>query len=80
MRECDLHVKIYTVGVYNQTVRNYVRAGEDIPNHVNVSPDFSDVLYFDRWADSAEDAKVRAEREYPASRGYVIDYIEKASL
>jgi hypothetical protein len=72
-------MKIYTVGVYNQTVRNHVRSGEDIPDHVNVSPDFADILYFDRWADSAKDARVRVEREYPSVLGYVIDYVEKVS-
>ena len=70
-------MNIYTVGVYNQTVRNHVRAGEDIPDHVNVSPDFADILYFDRWADSAKDARVRVEREYPSVLGYVIDYVEQ---
>jgi len=70
-------MKIYSVGVYNQTVRNFVRSGEDLPDHVNVSPEFADVLYFDRWADSAEDAKTRITREYPAVLGYVVDYVEQ---
>jgi|TARA_R110002073_G_scaffold194413_1_gene353461 hypothetical protein len=70
-------MKIYSVGIYNQTVRNFVRSGEDLPDHVNVSPEFADVLYFDRWADSAEDAKTRIAREYPAVLGYVVDYVEQ---
>lgn len=72
-------MKIYTVGVYNQTVRNFVRSGEDLPNHVHISPEFADVLYFERWADSADDAKTRIAREYPATLGYVVDYVKKVS-
>ena len=70
-------MNIYSVGIYNTVVRNYVRAGEDIPDHVNVSPEFADVLYFERWADSADDAKIRIAREYPASLNYVVDYVEQ---
>tara|TARA_R110000824_G_scaffold177562_1_gene357010 strand:+ start:334 stop:555 length:222 start_codon:yes stop_codon:yes gene_type:complete len=72
-------MKIFEVGVFNQTVRNYVRSGEAIPDHVHVSPEFADVLYFERWADSADDAKIRIAREYPATLGYVVDYVKKVS-
>ena len=70
---------IYEIGVYNVVARKYVRAGEDIPKHMNISPDFDSVIYLERWADSESDARVRIEREFPLSRGYVIDYLKKIS-
>tara|TARA_R110000787_G_scaffold183208_1_gene295231 strand:+ start:294 stop:515 length:222 start_codon:yes stop_codon:yes gene_type:complete len=70
---------IYEIGVYNVLARKYVRAGKDIPKHINVSPDFENVIYLERWADSESDARVRIEREFPLSSGYVIDYLKKVS-
>jgi len=72
-------MKLFEVGVYNEVVRKHVRAGEDIPKHLDVSSDFESVIYLERWAGSESDAKVRIEREFPLSRGYVIDYLKKIS-
>tara|TARA_R110002167_G_scaffold112954_2_gene285728 strand:- start:156 stop:377 length:222 start_codon:yes stop_codon:yes gene_type:complete len=70
---------IYEVGIYNEIVRKHVREGTDIPKHIDVSPDFESIIYLERWADSESDARVRIEREFPLSRGYVIDYLKKIS-
>jgi len=70
---------IYEVGIYNKIVRKHVRAGEDIPKHLDVSSDFESVIYLERWADSESDARVRIEKEFPLSRSYVIDYLKKIS-
>ena len=70
---------IYEVGIYNEIVRKHVREGEDIPKHLDVSSDFDSVIYLERWSDNESDAKVRIEREFPLSRGYVIDYFKKIS-
>jgi len=70
-------MNIYEIGIYNQTVRSCVREGKDIPEHLDVSPDFENVIYIERWADTEEDAKVIIERQFPLSKGYIIDYLVK---
>ena len=70
---------IYEIGVYNEIARKHVRAGEGIPKYLEISSDFENVIYLERWADSESDARVRIEREFPLSSGYVIDYLKKVS-
>jgi len=68
---------LYEVGIYNQTVRNYVRSGENIPDHINVSKDFECVMYFEREARNIQVLDSKISKEFPKNIGYVVDYVRK---
>ena len=77
LRECDLHMKVFSIGVYNSVIRDIIRSGRDIPKNNTISPEFENVLYFERVADSEAHARTRVGYEYPAKLGYVIEYVQK---
>ena len=68
---------LFEVGIYNQTIRNYVRSGEVIPDHVTTSAVFQDVIYFDREATNTQVLNAKLEREFPPAEGFVIDYVKQ---
>jgi len=67
----------YEVGIYNKTVRDTIRGGDDWNNDMGISADFENTLYFPiRNAASLEEVQRRAEASFPASMGYVIEFIQ----
>jgi hypothetical protein len=77
LRERDLHMKVFSIGVYNSVIRDIIRSGRDIPKNNTISPEFENVLYFERVADSEKHARIKVGYEYPAKLGYVIEYVQK---
>ena len=69
----------YEIGVYNQIIRTAIRRGEKVNPLMNISPEFEEVIYFERVADSKADAIASINREYPLARGYIIDFCVKVS-
>ena len=69
----------YEIGVYNQIIRTATRRGEKVNPLMNISPEFEEVIYFQRVADSKADAIASINREYPLARGYIIDFCIKFS-
>jgi hypothetical protein len=69
----------YEIGVYNQIIRTAIRRGEKVNPLMNISPEFEEVIYFQRVADSKADAIASINREYPLARGYIIDFCIKFS-
>lgn len=63
----------FEVAIYNEEVR---RALKDGRRHRDLTDDWADVHYFDIEADTADGARQKVMRKYPADRGYVIDSIE----
>tara|TARA_B100000795_G_C22648752_1_gene379436 strand:- start:68 stop:289 length:222 start_codon:yes stop_codon:yes gene_type:complete len=72
-------MKIYEVGVFNTIVRETLRAGKEMSKFSNISPDWENVIYFERVADSEKHLREKVNSEYPASRGFVIEYVNKVS-
>tara|TARA_R110002051_G_scaffold98197_1_gene168325 strand:- start:510 stop:731 length:222 start_codon:yes stop_codon:yes gene_type:complete len=72
-------IKRFEIGVYNEVVRSTLRSNRDLPKSNKISPDYENVIYVQRWADSKEDALHKASFEFPKSKGFVIDYCEKIS-
>jgi len=68
---------LYKIGIYNQTVRNYVRSGEDIPDHIDISEDFEFVMYFEREAQNIQVLDSKVSKEFPKKVGYVVDYVRE---
>ncbi len=60
----------FEVAVYNQAVRDKVKAGE---RHRDLNDDWADVHYFEIEADDVSAARRKAEGRYPPSRGFVIE-------
>jgi len=60
----------FEVAVYNQSVRDKVKAGE---RHRELNDDWADVHYVEIEADDAATARRKAEVKYPRSRGFVIE-------
>ena len=69
----------YEIGVYNQIIRTAIRRGEKVNPLMTISPEFEEVIYFQRVADSKADAIASINREYPLARGYIIDFCVKVS-
>ena len=69
----------YEIGVYNKIVQDAIRRGDKINPLMNISNDFEEVIYFERVADSEADAIASIKKEYPESRGYIVDFCAKVS-
>ena len=69
-------MKVFEVGVYNKIVREIIRSGRDLPSTNNISPEFENTLYFERFADDEPDARRRVSYEYPRKLGYVIAFVK----
>ena len=65
----------FEITIYNKEVREKVEAGG---HHRDLTDDWADFQYIEIDADSAEQARARAEDRYPNSKGYVIDDIRKS--
>ena len=71
--------KVYEIGVFNSVIREMIRNGAEIPQTNDIHPDYENVIYVERFADSEEHAKEIAEREWPSRKGYVHEYIKKVN-
>ena len=69
----------YEIGVYNKIMRDLIRQGGEVESFTNIPPEFEEIIYFQRVADSKADAIASIEKEYPASKGYIIDFCIKFS-
>tara|TARA_R110002167_G_scaffold274097_1_gene480170 strand:+ start:132 stop:347 length:216 start_codon:yes stop_codon:yes gene_type:complete len=68
---------LFEVGIYNKIVRNFVRSGEDLPEHLDAK--FDSTLYYSREATSRQVLDAKLEREFKSTDGYVVEHIEKIS-
>jgi hypothetical protein len=60
----------FEVAVYNQNVRDKIKAGE---RHRDLNDDWADTHYIEIEADDVSTARRKAEGKYPRSRGFVIE-------
>lgn len=68
---------LFEVGIYNKVVRNLIRSGEDLPEHLDAK--FESTLYYAREATSRRVLDAKLEREFKSTDGYVVEHIEKIS-
>ena len=68
---------LFEVGIYNKVVRNFVRSGEDLPDHLH--PKFESTLYYSREAANRQVLDAKLEREFKSIDGYVVECVEKIS-
>ena len=61
--------KTFEVALYNQDVREKVEQGL---RHRDLSDAWADTHYIEVQAETAEEARAKITRRYPASQGYVI--------
>lgn len=64
----------FEVGVYNEKVREKVRAGS---RHRDLSDDWAEIHYIEVDAKDENDAGRQITKKYPGSQGYVIDSVTK---
>ena len=68
---------LFEVGIYNKVVRNLVRSGEDLPEHLDAK--FESTLYYAREGRNREVLDAKLEREFKPIDGYVVECVEKIS-
>jgi len=68
---------LYEVGIYNKIVRNFVRSGEDLPEHLDAK--FESTLYYAREGRNREVLDAKLKREFKPIDGYVVECVEKIS-
>ena len=69
----------YEIGVYNKIMRDLIRQGGEVESFTNIPPEFEEIIYFQRVADSEADAIASINKEYPLAKGYIIDFCIKFS-
>ena len=62
-------MSVFEVVIYNKEVRERVEAGK---RHPNLDASWADAHHQEFKADTAEEARQKAERRFPESQGYVI--------
>lgn len=67
----------YQIGIYNKTVRDCIRNGDDWNNQLGISDKFEEVNYFEIIASSDKEVKRITEKNFPKKLGYVLDFVEK---
>jgi len=68
----------FCVGVFNQAVKDCEKNGDTWDeSKTNISSEFSEVIYFDyTHMESAEQVIRVAEKQFPRSQGFRIDFIK----
>ena len=62
-------LKTFEVAIYNEEVREKIEEGA---RHRDLSDAWADTHYIEIQAETADEARMKIARRYPASQGYVI--------
>lgn len=67
-------LKKFEASIYNEQVRECLAIGE---RHRGFDDSWADVHYVEIMASNLRDAKLMAERRFPANKGFVIREVEE---
>lgn len=68
-------MKKYEVAIFNQVVKDAVRAGEK--NRTGLSDDWGDLHYIEINAETPDQARAKVHTRHPEARGFVITEIRE---